>query len=210
MARNHAYARTAHGHGIVRIPLSAQGSCKRWAILRAVCLYASSARACSSSNRERTLRKFSLQVSLCKTSMEASLRKLSHIHRASLSRHICLRQFSVQVSLRKLAVSAGPCGFKQVTRGQQLGASFSAEQGCGIKGFLPASVIQGNPPLYEENSLWETLSVVSQKWSFPTALLLKVAIFVLERTKGDARRGPLLPTAGAPPLTHHTNFQLRS
>ena len=43
-------------------------------------------------------------------------------------------------------------------------------QGCGIKGFLPTSVIQGNPPLYEENSLWEALSVVSQKWSFPTAL----------------------------------------
>ena len=37
--------------------------------------------------------------------------------------------------------------------------------------FLPASVIQGNPPLYEENGLWEALSVVSQKWSFPTALL---------------------------------------
>ena len=45
-----------------------------------------------------------------------------------------------------------------------------AAQGCGIKGFLPTSVIQGNPPLYEANSLWEALSVVSQKWSFPTAL----------------------------------------
>ena len=33
---------------------------------------------------------------------------------------------------------------------------------CGIKGFLPI--------LYEETSLWEALSVVSQKWSFPTAL----------------------------------------
>ena len=32
-------------------------------------------------------------------------------------------------------------------------------------------MIQGNPPLYEENSLWEALSVVSQKWSFPTALV---------------------------------------
>ena len=40
----------------------------------------------------------------------------------------------------------------------------------GIKRFLPTSVIQANPPLYEENSLWEALSVVSQKWSFPTAL----------------------------------------
>ena len=37
-------------------------------------------------------------------------------------------------------------------------------QGCGIKA------------LYEENSLWEALSVVSQKWSFPTAL---VGIFIV-------------------------------
>ena len=48
----------------------------------------------------------------------------------------------------------------------------SLDQGCGIKGFLPTSVIQGNPPLYEETSLGEALSVVSQKWSFPTALPL--------------------------------------
>ena len=48
-------------------------------------------------------------------------------------------------------------------------------QGCGIKGFLPTSVIQGNPPLYEENSVWEALSVVSQKWiPFPTALIVCV------------------------------------
>ena len=33
-------------------------------------------------------------------------------------------------------------------------------------------MIQGNLPLYEENCLWEALSVVSQKWSFPTALFL--------------------------------------
>ena len=44
-------------------------------------------------------------------------------------------------------------------------------QGCGIKGFLPTSVIQGNPPFYEHNSLWEALFVVSQRWSFPTALV---------------------------------------
>ena len=43
-------------------------------------------------------------------------------------------------------------------------------QARGIKGFLPTSVIQGNPPLYEQNRPWESLSVVSQKWSFPTAL----------------------------------------
>ena len=34
----------------------------------------------------------------------------------------------------------------------------------------------GNPPLYEENSLWEALSVVSQTWSFPTALFVLVWI----------------------------------
>ena len=45
-------------------------------------------------------------------------------------------------------------------------------QGCGIKGLLPTSVIQGNPPSYEQNSRWEALSVVSQKWiPFPTALV---------------------------------------
>ena len=44
---------------------------------------------------------------------------------------------------------------------------FDQDKGCGIKGFLPTSVIH---PLYEQNSLWEALSVVSQKWSFPTAL----------------------------------------
>ena len=43
-------------------------------------------------------------------------------------------------------------------------------------GFLPTSLIQGNPPLYEEDSLWEALSVVSQKWiPFPTALSPKAA-----------------------------------
>ena len=51
----------------------------------------------------------------------------------------------------------------------------SPEQGCGIKGFLPTSVIQGNPPVYQQNSRWEALSVVSQKWiPFPPALLLSV------------------------------------
>ena len=46
------------------------------------------------------------------------------------------------------------------------------DQGCGIKGFLSTSVIQGDPTFYEHNSLWKALSVVSQKWSFPTALVL--------------------------------------
>ena len=54
-------------------------------------------------------------------------------------------------------------------------------QGCGIKGFLPTSVIQENPPLYE-TSLWEGLSVVSQKWiPFPTALGLSVLRLFLTR-----------------------------
>ena len=44
-------------------------------------------------------------------------------------------------------------------------------QGCGIKGFIPTSVIQGNPRFYDQISLWQALSIVSQKWSFPTALL---------------------------------------
>ena len=45
-------------------------------------------------------------------------------------------------------------------------------QGCGIKGFFPTSVIQGNLPFIWGLSLWEALFVVSQKWSFPTALFL--------------------------------------
>ena len=45
----------------------------------------------------------------------------------------------------------------------------------GLLGVSPTtSVIQGNPPLYEQNRVWEALSVVSQKWSFPTALLSMV------------------------------------
>ena len=45
------------------------------------------------------------------------------------------------------------------------------KQGCGIKGFILTSVIQGNSHFYEQISLWEALSVVSQKWiPFPTAL----------------------------------------
>ena len=45
-------------------------------------------------------------------------------------------------------------------------------QGCGIKGFIPTSVIQANLPLYMGISLWEALFVVSQKWSpFPTTLV---------------------------------------
>ena len=34
--------------------------------------------------------------------------------------------------------------------------------GCGIKGCIPASVIQGNPRLCEQMSLWEALSVVGR------------------------------------------------
>ena len=58
----------------------------------------------------------------------------------------------------------------------------------------PTSVMQGNPPLYEENSLWEALSVVSQKWSFPTALTKKPPRGpLLPRRRGaDPRHGPLL------------------
>ena len=46
-------------------------------------------------------------------------------------------------------------------------------QGCGIRGFSPTtSVIQGHSPLYMGGGgLWEALFVVSQKWSFPTAML---------------------------------------
>ena len=72
--------------------------------------------------------------------------------------------------------------------------SFSkrSKQGCGIKGFLPTSVIQGNLPLYEENRLWEALSVVSQKWSFPTALRQKVP--------GRATKTPVTTSAVMPIL----------
>ena len=43
-------------------------------------------------------------------------------------------------------------------------------QGCGIKWFIPTSVIQGNLLLIWGVSLWKDLFVVSQKWSFPTTL----------------------------------------
>ena len=41
-------------------------------------------------------------------------------------------------------------------------------QGCGIKGFISTSVIQGNLLFVWGGGFWETLSVVSQKWLFPT------------------------------------------
>ena len=47
---------------------------------------------------------------------------------------------------------------------------FFLNQGCGIKGFIPTSVIQGNPRFYDQISLWEAVAIASQKWSFPTAL----------------------------------------
>ena len=52
-------------------------------------------------------------------------------------------------------------------------------QGCGIKELVSptTSVIQNNPPLYEEHSLWEALPVVSRKWKFPTALVLRVTMY---------------------------------
>ena len=46
----------------------------------------------------------------------------------------------------------------------------ASKKGCGIKGFIPTSVIQGNPLFLWGVGLWEALFVVSQKWSFPTAL----------------------------------------
>ena len=43
--------------------------------------------------------------------------------------------------------------------------------GSGLWDQRVSPVIRGNPPLHKENSLWEALSVVSQKWvPFPTAL----------------------------------------
>ena len=44
------------------------------------------------------------------------------------------------------------------------------EQGCGIKGFIPASVIQGNPIFLWRGSLMRDLYLVSPKWAFLTAL----------------------------------------
>ena len=43
----------------------------------------------------------------------------------------------------------------------------NAGQGCGMKGFVPTSAIKG----IRAASLWEALLVVSQRWSFPTALM---------------------------------------
>ena len=72
---------------------------------------------------------------------------------------------------------------------------------CGIKGFLPTSVIQGNPPLYEENSVWEAVSVVSQKWSFPTALPPGVWYARNPKNRLEVRlRGRARARAGAPGL----------
>ena len=66
-------------------------------------------------------------------------------------------------------------------------------QGCGIKGFLPTSVIQGNLPLYEENSLWEALAVVSQKCHSPVATLRVTCL-------STCRGRPLLQFGAVAPL----------
>ena len=50
-----------------------------------------------------------------------------------------------------------------------------SQQGCGIKRFITTSVIQGNPLFIWAAGLWEALFVVSQKWSFPTALIYREA-----------------------------------
>ena len=76
--------------------------------------------------------------------------------------------------------------------------------GCEIKGFLPTSVIQGNPPLYEENSLWEALSVVSQKWPFPTALVSGVDRWELETLEFAVSE------AGGSDVQGYSGFGLRS
>ena len=58
-------------------------------------------------------------------------------------------------------------------------------------------MIQGNPPLSEETSLWEALSVVSQKWiPFPTAVSLFVG-----QNEGEAqwRRFSMYKKRGADP-----------
>ena len=47
-----------------------------------------------------------------------------------------------------------------------------ANRVVGSQGVYPTtSVIQGNPLLIWGVGLWEALFVVSQKWSFPTALV---------------------------------------
>ena len=60
------------------------------------------------------------------------------------------------------------------------------------EGVSPTTSVQGNPPLYEEHSLWEALSVVSQKWSFPTAVCLCVCVL---RVQHIYVKGPLLASA---------------
>ena len=56
---------------------------------------------------------------------------------------------------------------------QPTGSHTNCKQGCGIKQFIPTSVIQGNLPLLWWVSLWEAFSV-SQKWiPFPTALIAR-------------------------------------
>ena len=37
-------------------------------------------------------------------------------------------------------------------------------------------MIQDNPRFYDQISLWEALSIVSQKWSFPTALTRSISL----------------------------------
>ena len=49
-------------------------------------------------------------------------------------------------------------------------------QGCGIKGFLPTSVIQGNPPLYEHNSFWEALPLYHRSGHSPQPCFCELSL----------------------------------
>ena len=82
--------------------------------------------------------------------------------------------------------------------GRRLGM-IGQDQGCGItRGFSNHFCDTfGNPPVYKENSPWEALCVVSQKWSFPTALDKMVwrTSFNVTQTKvatGTSDKGVLL------------------
>ena len=84
-------------------------------------------------------------------------------------------------------------------------SSLVGNQGCGIARGVSNHFcdIFGNLPLCMGVSVWEALSVVSQKWSFPTALLETWLMAYLTLRRTEANRTPtynvsLSPIQGTP------------
>ena len=83
----------------------------------------------------------------------------------AISRSISLKLYFASWSEVESAKSGQPhflWPLKQHVQGRVLQNPISSAQGCGINGFIPTSVIQGNPLFTWRGSLWGTFSCVTE------------------------------------------------